>query len=320
MDEGSSVKTDMIAGFPAVKRLSRVVAIAVVAMYALSGIYVVQPDERGVVKRFGRVVADDLAPGIHYRLPWPIDSVEKPQVTAIKRMSIGYRIVDQVRGIAPESSEVQFLSGDENIIEAQLLIQYVVKDASSYLYAVEDPHWLVRRAGECALTEKIATLGVDEILTTAKFEIERAVKGGAQEVLDSYGAGIEIAAAHLQDVSPPREVADAFRDVASAREDKNRIIHEANGYLNRVVPTARGEAEQMVIMARGYKSEKIDGARGRAGRFATMLAEYRKTKDATRTRIYLEAMEEALARVTKYVLDEEAGEGVLDVRFLSPRK
>jgi len=315
-----TMRSDMFAGLRLVRSAGRLVVAAAIVLYLLSGIYSVQPDERGVVKRFGRVVADNVQPGIHYRLPWPIESVATPQVTSIKRMSVGYKIIDQVRGISPEPRETQFVSGDANIIEVQLLIQYVIKDPSDFLYAVEDPHWLVRKVGESVLTEKLSGMGVDEILTTAKLEIGAAVKERAQAVLDKYGAGIEIVAAHLQEVNPPRDVADAFRDVASAREDRNRIIQEASGYANRVVPMARGEAQKLITAAEGYCSEKISTAKGDAARFEAMLAEYRRARAATRERMYLEVMEEVLARVKTYVFDRKAGEGKLDLRFVTPRK
>jgi membrane protease subunit HflK len=310
----------MRAGLPQVKRLARWLVLAAVVMYVLSGIYVVQPDERGVVRRLGRVVADGVEPGIHYRIPWPIDRVDRPQVTSIKRMSVGYKIVDQLRGLAPEPREAQFLTGDTNIIEVQLLIQYVIKDPGDFLFTVEDPHWLVRKVGESALTEAMSGIGVDAVLTTAKLEIAAAVKEDAQEMLDSYAAGIEIVAAHLQEVTPPREVADAFRDVASAREDRNRIIQEANGYANRVVPTARGEAQQLVTSAEGYRAEKIDRATGEAERFRAVVAEYWKAPSATRERLYLEVMEEVLATVRKHVVDAKAGDAAVDLRFLTPRE
>jgi len=314
----STIKSDMSAGMPKVMRLARVVLVVAFAMYLLSGIYVVQPDERGVVKRLGKVVAADVQPGIHYRIPWPVDTVARPQVTAIKRMSVGYKIVDQLKGLSPEPREAQFVTGDENIIEVQLLIQYVVKDPARFLYSIEEPHWLVRKVGEAVLTEKIAALGVDELLTTAKIEVAAAVKTNAQEVLDEYGAGMEIVAAHLQEVSPPREVADAFRDVASAREDKSRIIQEANGYSNRVVPMARGEAQRLVTAAEGYRTEKVKTAEGEAHRFRATVVEYWKGPAAARQRLYLEVMEEVLSVVRKYVVDAGSGEK-LNLRFLSQR-
>ena len=314
----TTVRSDMSAGLPKVWKLARLIALVAVAMYLLSGIYVVQPDERGVVKRFGRVVAADIQPGIHYRIPWPVDSVARPQVTAIKRMSIGYKIIDQLRGLTPEPRETQFVTGDENIIEMQLLVQYVVKDPARFLYAAEEPHWLIKKVGESVLTEKVAALGVDELLTTAKIEVATAVKNRAQDVLDSYGVGMEIVAAHLQEVNPPREVADAFRDVASAREDKSRIIQEANGYANRVVPMARGEGQRLITAAEGYRTEKAKTAEGEAHRFRATVVEYWKNPAAARQRLYLEVMEEVLSKVRKYVVDAGSGQK-LNLRFLSQR-
>jgi len=233
-------------------------------------------------------------------------------------MSVGYKIIDQLRGLRPEPREAQFVTGDENIIEVQLLIQYVVKDPARFLYSTEEPHWLVRKVGEAVLTEKIAALDVDELLTTAKIEVAAAVRTNAQEVLDSYGAGMEIVAAHLQEINPPREVADAFRDVASAREDRSRIIQEANGYANRVVPMARGEAQRLVTSAEGYRTEKAKTAEGEAHRFRATVVEYWKGPEAARQRLYLEVMEEVLSVVRKYVVDAESGEK-LNLRFLTQK-
>jgi membrane protease subunit HflK len=319
-DEGRgrfSLRSDMSAGLPRVRRLGRLFLVLLLAMYILSGIYVVQPDERGVVTRFGRVIADDIQPGIHYRTPWPVERVFTPQVTSIKRMSVGYRIMDRVRGVSPTSRDAQFVTGDENIIEAQMLVQYIVKDASDYLFSVEEPHWLVRKVCESVLTERVAEIGVDEILTTAKLEVESDVKAAAQVILDSYGAGIDIVAAHIQEVTPPREVADAFRDVASAREDRNRIIQEANGYANHVIPMARGEGQQLIIAARGDSASVVSRATGDADRFGAVLAEYKNARSVSRTRLWLETMETVLATVKKYIVDPE---GDLDLRFLETRK
>ncbi len=319
-DEGRgrlSIRSDMQAGLPRVLRLGRLFLLLLFAMYILSGIYVVQPDERGVVTRFGRVMADDIQPGIHYRIPWPVERVFTPQVTSIKRMSVGYKIVDRVRGMAPTAREAQFVTGDENIIEAQMLVQYVVKDASDYLFAIEEPHWLVRRACEAVLTERVAAITVDDILTTAKLEVEADVKVATQEVLDTYGAGIDIVAAHIQDVTPPREVADAFRDVASAREDRNRIIQEANGYANRVIPMARGEGQELIIAARGDSASAVSRATGDADRFTAVLAEYQNARAISRTRLWLETMETVLATVRKYIVEPD---GDLDLRFMETRQ
>ncbi len=319
-DEGRgrfSIRSDLQAGLPRVRRLGRLFLLLLLVIYVLSGIYVVQPDERGVVTRFGRVVTDDIQPGIHYRIPWPVERVFTPQTTSIKRMSVGYKIVDRVRGVAPTAREAQFVTGDENIIEAQMLVQYVVKDPSDYLFSIEEPHWLVRRACEAVLTERVAAIAVEDILTTAKLEVEADVKVATQEVLDTYEAGIDIVAAHIQDVTPPREVADAFRDVASAREDRNRIIQEANGYANRVIPMARGEGRELIIAARGDSASAVSRATGETGRFAAVLAEYRNARTVSRTRLWLETMETVLGTVRKYVVEPD---GDFNLRFMETRQ
>ena len=316
----ASVGTDMKAGLPRVKRLARLFVLGLLTMYLLSGIYVVQPDERGVVTRFGRLVSANIEPGIHYRPPWPVGGVATPQVTSIKRMSIGYKIIDRVRGLSATSRETQFVTGDANIIEGQLLVQYVVKDPAAFLFGVEEPHWLVRKACEAVLTEKVAVTSVDDVLTTAKLEIERYVKAGAQEILDSYGTGIELVAAHIQEVNPPRDVADSFRDVASAREDKNRIIQEANGYANRVVPMGRGEGAALIIAARGDSTEAVNEAQGESDRFRALVAEYRSDRSTIRTRLWLETMDTVLSTVKKYILSDNAGEGELDLRFMEIKR
>jgi len=320
MPEQTGIAADMRAVLGKVRRLARLFAFAAVGLFLLSGFYVVEPDERGVVKRFGRLVADDVEPGIHYRLPWPVESSDTPKVTSIRRMSVGYRIVDEVRGIPPDAVLSQFVTGDTNIIEIQLLVQYVVKDASMFLYASVDPQWLVGGVCESVLSETVARIGVDEALTTAKLEVQAAVKAGSQAVLDGYESGVEIAAVHIQDISPPREVAEAFRDVASAREDRNRITEEARGYANRVVPTARGEAQALVTAAEGYRTERVLAARGESSRFTQLVAEYRKAEAATRDRLYLEVMEEVLSTARKHIVDAQAGDAVLDLRFLSERE
>nr|MBC8450628.1 FtsH protease activity modulator HflK [bacterium] len=225
-----------------------------------------------------------------------------------------------VRGLSATSRETQFVTGDANIIEGQLLVQYVVKDPAAFLFGVEEPHWLVRKACEAVLTEKVAVTSVDDVLTTAKLEIERYVKAGAQEILDSYGTGIELVAAHIQEVNPPRDVADSFRDVASAREDKNRIIQEAKGYANRVVPMARGDGAALIIAARGDSTEVVNEAQGESDRFRALVAAYRSDRSTIRTRLWLETMDTVLSTVKKYILNDDAGEGELDLRFMEIKR
>lgn len=297
------------------RKIAKIALAVFIALYLLSGIYVVQPNERGVVLRFGKVVHDRVGPGIHYHYPYPFERVEKPNVTEIRRMSIGYKLKDSVRGIAPASEETQFLTGDENIINIRMLIQYIVKEPGAFLFNFIDPHWMVRKEGESALTGIVGATGVDGVLTTQKHIVQEKVKKKIQNALDLYGCGIDIQSVQLQEVSPPSEVAFAFKEVASAREDMNKMVNEAKGYRNNLIPTARGQAAKMRKAAEAYRTERINMAEGDAARFLSMLAEYRKAERLTSTRLYIEAMEEILPRLKKYIVDERADRG-LDLKFI----
>ncbi|MDP8248241.1 MAG: FtsH protease activity modulator HflK [Candidatus Tritonobacter lacicola] len=299
------------------KRIIQITVAVFVTIYLLSGIYVVRSEygERGVVRRFGKVVNDRVEPGIHYHWPFPIERVDKPNVTEIRRMSIGYKLKDSVRGIAPSPEETQFLTGDENIINVRMLVQYIVKEPGAFLFNFVDPHWIVRKEGEAALTRVVGSTGVDSVLTTEKHVVQDRVRKAIQKALDMYGCGIDIQSAQLQEVSPPAEVAFAFKEVASAREDKDKIVNEARGYTNNLIPNARGQAEKMTMEAKAYRVERINMAKGDSARFLSMLAEYRNAKDLTSTRLYIEAMEEILPRLKKYVVDERANRG-LDLKFI----
>jgi modulator of FtsH protease HflK len=296
-------------------KIIKIFVVVFIALYLLSGIYVVQPNERGVVLRFGKIVHDRVGPGIHYHYPYPIERVEKPNVTEIRRMSIGYKLADSVRGVTPAPEEMQFLTGDENIINIRMLIQYIVKDPGAFLFNFIEPHWMVRKEGEAALTRILGATGVDGVLTTEKHVVQELVKKEIQDALDAYGCGIDIQSAQLQEVSPPSEVAFAFKEVSSAREDRNKIVNEAKGYRNNLIPNARGQASKLIQEAGAYKTERINMAKGDTARFLSMLAEYRKSRDLTSTRLYIEAMEEILPRMKKYIVDERTDQG-LDLKFI----
>ena len=297
------------------KKIVKIALAVFVALYLLSGIYVVQPNERGVVLRFGKVIHDRVGPGIHYRYPSPIERVERPNVTEIRRMSIGYKLKESVRGISPQPEEMQFLTGDENIINIRMLIQYIVKDPAAFLFNFIEPHWMVKKEGEAAITRIVGGTGVDGVLTTEKHVIQELVKKEMQDALDAYGCGIDIQSAQLQEVSPPSEVAFAFKEVASAREDRDKIVNEAKGYRNNLIPNARGQAAKSRKGAQAYRTERINMAQGDAARFLSKLAEYRNAKELTSTRLYIEAMEEILPRMKKYIVDPRADKG-LDLKFI----
>ncbi len=288
------------------------VLLVALGLWLASGIYTVAPDEAGVVRRFGRYVAT-TGPGLHYRLPYPVETVVTPKVTKVNREEIGFRTTDpgpppRYRDVPEESL---MLTGDENIVDAELIIQWRVKNARDFVFNVRDVRSVVRHATEAALRQVVGTHNVDDVLTERKFEIQQDIHTVLQGILDLYRSGIHIVAAQLQDVQPPEPVRAAFKDVASAREDRARLINEAQGYYNDLVPRARGEAERQLREAEAYRAERVTRARGDAERFLAMLAEYRGGKDVTRTRLYLEVMEEVLPGMTIFVMDSGTGDGVL---------
>jgi membrane protease subunit HflK len=306
------------AVLPPWRKLVLISGLCVVFLYLLSGVYVVQPDEQGVVRRFGQLVNDQVMPGIHYHLPWPLEHVDRPKTLQVKVMSIGFRMVDKIKGIGPLPDETQMLTGDENIIDVQIIVQYRVLDPSAYIFSVETPQWLVRKAAESCLTSIIGSMGVDQVLTTDKLIIQERLKDLTQKTLDRYGCGLQISGTYFQDISPSEEVAYAFRDVASAREDRNRLINEAYGYQSQKIPQVRGQAQQLVYEAEAYKAERVNRAQGEADRFVSLLQEYEKNRKITETRLYVETMEEILPRIRKYILDKEEGKGVVDIRMITP--
>ena len=251
--------------------------LGLVGLWLLSGIYIVNPDEEGVVLRFGKYDRTE-GPGPHYALPAPIESVYKPQVTQVLRCEVGFRSTGQattfrqgeLRSVPKEAS---MLTGDENIVNVQFSVQYKINDAVKYLFNITDPTNLVRNAAEAAMREVIGNSLIDSAITDGKLKIQSDATVLLQQVLDRYEAGIQVLAVQMQDVHPPQEVSDAFKDVASAREDKSRIINEAEA----------------------YRVARLQQAEGEARRFDALRQEYEKAPDVTRQRLYYETMEEILA-------------------------
>lgn len=299
------------------KWVNKTLPIAVILVWLLSGIYTVGPESQGVVLRFGKHVAT-TGPGIHYRLPWPIGSVRVVPVSEIQRVEIGFRTVSTsprpIYQVVPEESTM--LTGDENIIIAETIVQYRIKDAADFLFNVRDPEGAVKRATQAALRQVVGSHVVDDVLTTGKAQIQDEVRQTVQEILDLYGAGILVVAVQLQDVHPPDPVIGAFQDVASAREDQARIVNQAEAYANEVVPRARGEAAAIIQQAEAYKASRIARAQGDAERFRLLAEAYRTSPEVTRTRLYLEAMEEILPEIRKVIVDT-ANTGVLPLLDLT---
>ena len=288
----------------------------VLALYALSGIYIIAPDERGIVLRFGRVVRE-ADPGPGYHLPWPFEQVMKPSVTQIRKEEFGFRTVavGPPARYSDEDAEALMLTGDENIVKLQFIVQYKVKTdvrgAVDFLFNVRKPDQTVRDAAEAAMREILGRNNIDDALTEGKERIQLDTQALLQTILDQYQVGLEVVTLKLQDVDPPDQVSDAFKDVISAQQDKERLINEASGYANDVVPKARGQAAQLVNESEGYSAAKVQDATGAAQRFVALQEEYEKAKEVTRLRLYLETMEQVLPRVNKILLDDVAGKQVV---------
>ncbi len=263
-------------------------SLILVAFYLLSGFYIVQPGEAAVVRRFGRVIAGNVAPGLHYRLPWPVDRVDVIALNSVRRA---------------ETSPSLMLTGDENLINVRLSVHYSVTDPVKFLLNVVDPQTLVQQAADSAMRQVVANEAVDALLTTDKAVIQQKAAALTQSALDSYDSGLTVAGVQLLESSPPPDVADAFRDVASAREDKNTFINEALAYQNEILPVARGDAEKIIQEANAYRSEKIALATGEAAQFASQQGAYAQAPAITRLRLYLEAIEKILPGARKFVLD-----------------
>jgi len=277
-----------------------------VPAWILSGIYIVSPDELGVVQRFGKFIRTAEA-GPHYHLPYPIESVSRPKVTQVQRFEFGFRTVHSgpPPQYEPVPDEALLLTGDENILDLWFIVQYKIQNATDFLFKAIDPYKTVRDSAEAAMCEVIGRNKIDEAMTTGRSAIQNDAQKTLQEILDGYALGLEIIAVQLQAVQPPEPVRDAFKEVISAREEKNQFINEAESYGSDVLPTAKGLAVRIEREAEAYREEKIKRAQGDTARFTALLIEYRKAKDVTRKRLYLEAMEEIVSKARKLIIDSD---------------
>ena len=286
--------------------------------WLFTGVYTVGPDEVGVVQRFGKYDRT-VQSGLNYHMPFPIETVKTPKVTEVKRIEVGFRTVgkNQYRTVERESL---MLTGDENIVDAELIVQYKIKEPINYLFNFVGPELTMREAAEASLRTVVGRHNIDEALTSGKLMIQEETKELLQSILDKYETGVQVVAVQLQDVSPPKQVIDAFKDVASAKEDKNRMINEAEGYRNDIIPKARGEAQAMIRKAEGFREARIARAEGDVAKFKAILKEYSKAKDVTRERLYLEAMEEILPGIEKYIVPNGEDGNLLNLLNLGGTK
>jgi len=225
---------------------------------------------------------------------------------------VGGDAADSLLGRTPPLAS-QFLTGDQNIINMRVVVQYSVSVPADYLFRTQNPAQVVGAAVESELARRVAHRGVDAVLTTEKAAIQEEVRAAAQRLLNVYGAGVALSTINIESVTPPAEAADAFRDVASARADTARIVNEAEGYANDLIPKARGQAQVTMEEARAYQEKKINEAAGDAARFTQLTAEYSKAAQVTGQRLYLETMEQVLPRIRKVMVDQS---GNLDLTLI----
>ena len=286
-----------------------ILVIAAIVVWLATGIYTVQPDEKGVALVFGKI-STVAQPGLNYNWPAPIGRVFKPKVTRVNRAEVGFRAGLEGRGNVGSrsvSEESLMLTGDENIIDVQFVTFWVIKDAEDFLFNIRNPETTVKDASEAAMREIVGKNQFEFARTDGRVRLQGEVKTLIQVILDDYRSGIEVTNVELQKVDPPGNVLDAFKDVQAARADKERAINEATAYLNEITQRAEGEASKILNEAEAYKQEKIAVATGEADRFLSVLNEYKVEKDVTRRRIYLETMRSVLGGMDKVLIDNSGG-------------
>src|SRR5215213_11239849 len=290
------------------------IVLAAIVVWGFSGFFRVEPDELGVVLRFGKYTRD-AKPGLNYHLPYPVETVLTPKVTRVNRIDIGMRLIEdprrggtQLRDVPEESL---MLTGDENIVDVDVSVFWLVKTggAGDYLFNIQNPEGTVKAVAESAMREVVGRSEIQAILTGARQATETAVHDLMQKVLDTYQSGIQVTQVQMQKVDPPAQVIDSFRDVQAARADLERAQNEAQTYANRVVPEARGRVAQILQGADAYKSQTVAEATGQTSRFSKIYDEYKKAPEVTRKRMYLETMERVLGGTDKIIIDSGGQSG-----------
>jgi len=282
------------------------ILVGLLVVWVLSGFYRVQPDEQGVVLRFGKWVAT-TQPGLNWHWPYPIETVETPSVERINAIDIGFRTLGGDRSSRTQRRDVPeeslMVTGDQNIIDIDFTVQWKVADAGKFLFNIRNPEATVKIAAESAMREIIGRTDIQPALTEARQDIEVKARTLLQGILNEYDAGIEITQVQLQEVLPPAPVIDAFDDVQRARQDRERLRNEADAYRNDVLPRARGEAQRIIQQAQGYRERLKNEAEGEAQRFLQVYQAYLQNKEVTRRRMYLETMQKLLSGSDKVIMD-----------------
>src|SRR5471030_263631 len=290
-----------------------ILGLAAVVLWGFSGVFRVEPDELGMVLRFGQEVRE-VQPGLNYHLPYPIETVLTPKALRVNKIDIGMRAVDDIRrGSATRDvpEESLMLTGDENIVDVDFAVQWQVKPdgVGDYLFNIQNHEGTVKAVAESAMREVVSRSDSRDITTVARQSIETSVHALMQKVLDHYSAGIQVVQVQLQKVDPPTQVIDSNRDVQAARADLERAVNEGQTYANRVVPEARGKVAQIVQAAEAYRQQTVAEATGQTSRFLKIYEQYLKAPDVTRQRMYLETMERVLGGADKIIMDSGGRDG-----------
>jgi membrane protease subunit HflK len=301
------------SGIPGAIPIIAAIALAV-SVVSFAFTFRVYPDEMGVVMRFGKVTRQE-PPGLHFRMPYPIDEVRLPKVTRQNIVEIG-RVTRGFADVGAVREGSMTLTGDENIVDVALVVLWRIEDAVQYLFNIQNPDTTVQEVAESATREVVGQSDLQPILTSARQKTEQAVLKLMQDVLDRYGAGIRVERVQLLKADPPAQVIDAFRDVQAAATDKETLQNQAFAYAGRVVPEARGEAEAILQRAKGYQQQAVAEATGQSARFVKVVEEYKKAPEVTRKRLYLETMERMFSGADKIIIDSN---GVVPLLSLAPR-
>ncbi|MGM0422665.1 MAG: FtsH protease activity modulator HflK [Pseudomonadota bacterium] len=286
------------------------IILVALVIYGLTGFFRVLPEENAVVLTFGEWTRTKAEAGLGYHIPWPIQSVEKVNITFERRLEVGFRDQAPQRGSTggtdlPEESLM--LTGDENIIDIDFVVLWQISDAGKYLFEIKDPENTIKKVAESAMREVIGRTRLQQALTESRAEIEQATQDLMQTMMDDYQSGVTINDVQLQQVDPPGPVVDAFDDVQRARADMERARNDANAYRNDILPRARGQAAQLLQQAEAYREEVVNRASGDAERFRQILVGYNKNQDVTTERIYIETLEKILSNTNKILIDSSTG-------------
>ena len=287
------------------KGVFKYIFILAVLVWLLSGIYIIDPAEKGVILRFG-AFQEETSQGPHWHLPYPLESLHRINVEQVRTAQIGYRDAISNRRGGNVSSESLMLTQDENMIDAKFAVQYKINDAQSYLFNIANPDLTLRQVVESAIRQMVGKNTMDYILTEGRVAIADQIKDRSQSLLDTYQSGLIITTVNMQDAQPPEPVQASFSDAVKAREDKQRLINEAQTYANDILPKARGKAARILEESKAYKSQVVSKSEGEASRFKQILTEYEKAPKVTKERLYRETIENVLANTSKVVVDSKA--------------